>query len=453
MTRTRVQQTVMLRNSLLRPATTIRVTGYKHSAVAILAASLSYSQAEITLTNIPHIQDILILKSIFNSLGAKVELNQGRMTINTKNLCNFDVPESLSKQIHGAIYLIPMLLGRLGEVVIGACGGCQIGEQTELGKRPIEHMLDVLKTFSAEFKFVAGKLIGRTKGLKACKIDIMKYSDEKNMLTGPLVSGATKTALLAAIMAVDTGVTKILNPYPKCDVVELVNFIKKIGYIVHWQDNCITLTKRKFLQTPIHYHIMPDITQVITWISCAVYHRVAIKLVNLEVEKVKIALKDELISLAAMGIDLIWLDRALMIPKIQGKTIHQNFTITSTGIYSDHQPFFALMLLEAGKPSTIKEMVWKNRFDYAREMKKLGLDLRIENHHLMIHPSQSKESKQVLYATDLRAAAVLILAALRAPLYTYIVGCEHLIRGYDDFFSDLKKLDVNVSFIDEPVAE
>jgi UDP-N-acetylglucosamine 1-carboxyvinyltransferase len=159
--------------------------------------------------------------------------------------------------------------------------------------------------------------------------------------------------------------------------------------------------------------------------------------------EVEEGLGNELLLLDQMGVKLKFIGNQIKIVRpLKLKAI--NINVTSIGIYSDHQPFFALMLTKADKPSLITEKVWKSRFSYAEQLAKLGMKLEVNGNCLKITPSQPNATTTLLIAQDLRAAAVLVIAALKLETPVRIEGIDHLERGYDDFMEDLKRIGVDV---------
>lgn len=220
---------------------TVSVSGYKHAVTVILSATIINPNAVICLYNVPKINDVKYMSAIIENLGGQVKMTNISVKIDTDRITKYLVPEQLSRHIHGAVYFLPTILGRFGHVEIGNCGGCQIGENTVIGCRPIEHMLSVLEKFGTKFHVSQGKIIGDSPDFHSCTIDIMDYSSSNEVLTGPLVSGATKTAILAAA-AVKVGKTIILNPYPKPDVTELLTFLEVLGYGICYCENKIEIS-------------------------------------------------------------------------------------------------------------------------------------------------------------------------------------------------------------------
>lgn len=430
---------------------TFFISGFKHAITVIIACSISCPTSNFVIDNVPDIQDVDYLCRILNELGCYATFQKNRLILQTAGLHHAVVPRQWSQAIHGAIYLLPVLLGRMGYVDLGPCGGCQLGPSTALGNRPLQHMLSVLEKFGARFNLTEERLQGICEKYVGCEIDIMEFSTSSTHLTGPNVSGATKTALLAASLA--EGATTIHHPYPKCDVTELLSILTKCGYQIDIMPEKLTVTPPQYEKPNlVQHHLIADISQIITAICLAVMHDIKLRVFPLNAEAIQVALKPELAHLSNMGIVLHWQRDSLLIPANQTVTARE-ILVLSTTIYSDHQPFFALMLTRADKPSLIKEAVWHARFSYAIQLQKLGLDLRVERNTVTIYPSKIITPHEILYAHDLRSAAVLLLAALQAPAPINLSGISHLGRGYDTLFSNLQNLGAKLQWVGKANAQ
>lgn len=435
---------VKVEASKIKSDRNIEIKGFKHALVPIISASLGVS-GDVRIDNVPDIEDMRILKDIVEDLGGEALYNQGTFTISADSINKTLINPDLSQKIHGSIYLIPTLLGRMGKVEIGKTGGCQIGSKNSNGERPIHHMISILESFGATFKQIDDRLFGKILSFKACTVDIMDFSEREDLLTGPLVSGATKTAILASLF-VHKGKTVIKNPYRKPDVTDLLKFLIHCGWQIKDEGHTITIYHNTDQKTQKRDHfLISDIIEIITYISLSVYMEEPLTLNNITVYEAREALSPEINYLNNMNINLKWGHDTLHIPA-QSNIKSVNVDVTSEGIYSDSQPFFTLMLLNGDSESQIRETVWKNRFSYAEELSKLGFHTDVNRDTLRILPSKiySKKTDTQLYASDLRAAAVLILASLKSPSPIKINNINHLDRGYEDFVTSLKKLGANI---------
>ncbi|MFD1708574.1 hypothetical protein ACFSCZ_18025 [Siminovitchia sediminis] len=434
---------ILIKKSQLKSAS-INISGYKHAAVQLIAASVIHKNPVI-INNAPKILDTVVLAKIVEECGGKANFEGQVLSLNTQKLVKSKVPPNLSKQIHGSLYFLPALLARLGKVEFFKAGGCQIGNENDKGERPIEHMLSVMESFGAEF-FKDGEWIkGQCEQYRPTTIDILSYSDNPISPNGPYVSGATKTAILCA-MGCKEGTTRILNPYMKPDVVELLLFLKKCGYIVEFNKKEINITI-PISTFPCTYNLMSDISEMFTFIALSVHTRIPLQLKGVTVERAKKGLYAELELLEAMGIKLKWGNSSVFVEPVE-EIIAQNIQVTSTGIYSDHHPFFTLMLLKANGTSTIEEYVWRDRFKYIEGLKALGANIKRDCNLIEIKPSILLQSGKTLTANELRGAAVLILASLTISGTTIVKSVDHIIRGYENFFEKLELIGVKITFLE-----
>ena len=417
----------------------VPISGFKHSLVPILAASV-FVEDELVIENIPNIEDSKVLTQILTLLGGSITQTDNTLTVRAFDLNNRLISNHLMSKIHGSIYLIPSLLGKFGEINLGFSGGCQIGDQSHLGLRPTHHILNVLELFGANFEIVGDRIIGKCSRFKAAQIDIKNYWTDKRFTSGPLASGATKTALLAASTAL--GTTVIKNPYLKIDVLELIEFLKESGVQIEIENKAVVVEGRCNLNGS-HHKVIPDLIEIITFIACAVHLKTTLHLKIASKAKVCQGLMAEFQFLDQMGVELKWENEMLTIsPPAQLQSL--DLEVSPDGIYSDSHPFFALMLTSGKNLSTITEKVWKDRFFYARQLNRLGAELKIKHGILKISPKRPFRNNLTLKCNDLRSAAVLLLATLDIEGITILKDVEHLNRGYENLVSKLQNIGAHI---------
>lgn len=422
----------------------IQVNGYKHAMVQIIAASIALN-VPVSISNTPLTDDIYILKKIIESCGGFISIQGQQVSVNPQLISTTDINPNLSKLIHGSIYLMPAFAVRFGKFSFAEGGGCQIGDHNKGGRRPISHILSVMSKFGIMNQFfdhaIQGKLIHKKNEVT---IDIMQYSDTSGLATGALISGATKTAILCAIQ---TNKTRILNPYLKADVQDLLRFLIQLGFTVAISSNLIEIIRPDKLITlkVIVFELTECISEIITYIALAVHTHIQLNIKLKKVNLLKKLLAPELELLHKMEVKLKFHKEGI---RVIGGNRLKNTTIdvVHDGIQSDHHPFFTLMLLQADKKSKIREFVWKDRFSYANELIKLGANLLREENTLHIYPSSTFRGNLLLTAADTRAAAVLLLAALMSSDTVSIEGIHHLNRGYSTLISNLEKLGSDLTF-------
>ena len=426
----------------------ITVSGYKHASNLIIVAAILLPNVTFKLVNIPHVLDTTILLEILANLGAEINYIDNIIEINTTDLLNRRIDVDITQQVHGTLYLLPALLCRFGKVELGRCGGCPIGDLDNKGNsRPITHIIELLEQCGAVFEYQGDYISGTLEQMAIPDIiDIQDYSDESNELVGQLVSGATKTAILIAI-STKNKTSIIKNPYVKADVRELLLFLQSIGIEVEQTENELQIINRS-LKKEVTYKVMSDINEVFTYITLAVFHNIHLTLRNITVDKVKEAFIQECSVLQTMGIQLSWYDEQLVISK-NSEVLSRDIDIgqaEKNTVYADHQPFFALLLSIGDKPASITDRVWKKRFQYASELQKIGFQMQeSEEGTLNIVPGRNlNQTNQLLLGHDVRATALVIMAALKHESSMVVNGIHHLARGYSDFIGKLQSLGANI---------
>lgn len=216
----------------------VDVGGFKHATVPILAASLACS-LRVHLSNVPEIADVRVICEILKQMGCEIQYhleNKSLIVDTTKAHFPENLDAKLINSVHGTIYLIPAMTVRFGQSSIFHAGGCAIGSAT---KRPVHHILEALKILGSKvLKNADEETLSQDTSEFHCvetelplTIDVLKHLNLRDNPSGPCVSGFTKALIIAG-----AGLgrpLKIINYYPKRDVLELVEFLKTAGYRVN----------------------------------------------------------------------------------------------------------------------------------------------------------------------------------------------------------------------------
>ncbi|KLO29204.1 hypothetical protein ABH37_13930 [Mycobacterium haemophilum] len=424
----------------------VRVGGFKHALVTVIGAAV-VGRAPVTITNCPEIEETRVLGELLRRAGGLVTRRPGSLTLTLGGLRDEPLDPALAARIHGAVYLVPGLLARFGRVQLPPAGGCRIGDRPA-GGRPVDQYLAVLTRFGAHGQVTAdGALSVVADRLTGCEIDLREFMADPVLLSGPLYSGATKTAILAAAAA--HGTTRLHYPYPKPDVTELVRVLSAMGWSI-WRPDPTQLVIEgrpdRGEPRPVKHALISDLIEVVTWATAAVVTGGSIRLSGLTGGALAAGLAPEITLARQMG--LRWepdgTDAVVVGPTPPDRPV--NVTVASHGIYSDSQPFLTLLATLAPGLSHIRETVWQNRFSHVPELNRLGtrIDLigdaaRITGHHPPVRAAKR------LSAADLRGASALLLAALRPAGMTQLTGSHHLARGYQDLVGDLRRLGARIS--------
>ncbi|MFJ4656824.1 hypothetical protein ACIP5Y_36645 [Nocardia sp. NPDC088792] len=423
----------------------VRVAGFKHALVTVIGAAL-VGRAPIAIRNCPEIEDTRVLAEVLRRAGGRVTHGTGTLDLDLGELRDLPLDPLLTARIHGTAYLLPGLLARFGRVELPPTGGCRIGDRPA-GGRPVEQYLRVLTRFGAHGEISAdGTLSVTADRLTGCELDLREFMADPVLLSGPLYSGATKTAILAAAAA--QGTTRLHYPYPKPDVTELVRVLSRLGWTITRPgpaELVIEGRPDRGETRPVEHTLISDLIEVVTWATAAVLTGGSIRLTGLTGAALSTGLAPEIAVARDLG--LYWepdgADAVVIRPHQPSRPV--DVTVASHGIYSDSQPFLMLLATAAPGVSHIRETVWQQRFAHAGELNRLGTRIEVSGAMARItgdHPPVRGADR--LTATDLRGAAALLLGALRARGTTRITGTGHLVRGYRDLVGDLRRLGARI---------
>ena len=214
----------------------LSLDGYKHSMVQIIALTIALKMKTV-IVNPPIVSDTYVFIAIINELGGTAKIYNKRLFIDASTICNANIPFFLGKCIHGSMYLCPALLIALGKFEYYGSGGCQIGDSIDSHNRPFSHIASVIECFNHKISIESNRIIGNFgDNSDITELDIKNFSYSSEDLSGPLVGGATKTALL---LSVNKQKFIIKNPYLKTDVYDMIDFLRLIGKKIDISDNSI----------------------------------------------------------------------------------------------------------------------------------------------------------------------------------------------------------------------
>ena len=428
----------------------IAVSGFKHSATMFLAAA-PLLPSPLQIENFPKITDVLGMVECLQYLGCDIRLENNKLTIDSRNLSNREIPFGLTKYLHGPLYFLPSLAIRLGSFRIGPLGGCRIGDPAVDGERPTKHVLEVLRHFGAraENQSDGGFYVKwAEKDLADITLDVQKWSTDPKALSGPLISGVTKTAVLAAI-GLKSGVTTILNPDLRSETQLLIDTCITAGWDIEQGSHHIKIfSYREESRPPVSVQIPSDLIEILTYIALAVCSNQTASITITPSTNVERDLAPEMLLLSKMGVKVLQKGTELLVSPCPP---HRAFKLRAgpPGIYSDSQPFFALMATTCDGVSVIRDNVWRNRFDYVNGLREMGLNIFQDKNDgtIAISPGPLNTTELTISGGDLRSTAVLTIAASSRTGVTFLRGAHMLARGYEDLPGKLRGCGVGVEII------
>jgi len=402
----------------------VKVSGAKNSILPLMCASL-LSGSQIKLTNVPLLNDVKVLNDIINKLGRNSHLENYELTFDyVENLAVYN--ETISEdanRIRYSVLLLGTILAVKGRVKLPLPGGCSFSD------RPIDIHLDGLKQLGAEIKEEDGFLIAEAKRLIGTDMT----------LRFPSV-GATENLLIASVLA--EGVTYLRNIAKEPEIVDLINFLNKLGAQIEFispSEVKVTGVKELTAADTIQYEILPDRIEAATFfILGALAAEDYIIVENLRIEHSLSFLN----TAQELGVKFEILDpNTVKVYKIN--TLEPVYVETGVypGLATDIQPMLAVLLSQADGVSTIKDSIYPTRFQYGQELNKMNGNIEFIESGITIK-GESNFSGSEVFSHDLRGGAAVLLAALIANGKTEIDNTYQIFRGYSQLKEKLESLGV-----------
>ena len=396
---------------------TIRVSGSKNATLPILASTI-LTNKKVIIKNVPIVKDVETMAKLLVTIGSAVKFNKKRKKIEifNKKLLKTFAPYHLLKTMRAGILVLGPLLAKYRIAKVSLPGGCAIGS------RPVDIHLDALKKMGAKIKIKDGYIhASAKKGLKGCVIRFPKIS-----------VGATENILIAACIA--KGKTKLRNCAIEPEIVDLINFLKKLGCKINKiGKRNINITGVEKLKSTVH-KIIFDRIEVGTYIIAAALTKGYLKIKNINPK----IISTEINFLKKMGVEIIKKKNYLIVSR--SKKL-KNIDITTEpypGFPTDLQAQIMVLMTKAEGVSTIKENIFENRFMHVSELKRMGAKIETKGNKAKVF-GKSKLNGAELMATDLRASVCLVLAGLVSTNKTVINRIYHLDRGYEKIEKKLSK--------------
>lgn len=408
------------------------VEGSKIASIPILCASL-LTQEKVAIQNIPIMMDQSIILENLKAWGSEIKIEENSVEILNKEISLKDQVDL--NLIHGTLYFIPTLLMRLRKISFPVSfGGCDIGT------RPIDHIFQIMKLFGAEIHedIEKGVVDAELKNTPhAITLDFNELYGTKN---NKYVSGATKTALVMAVMA--KGTTVIKGAYWRRPIKELCDFLNCIGADIH-----ADLKKREIIVHGVeklhggNYTLGCDRIVIGTIMSALAILKGEIEIKNASLSE----MDEELNVYKEMGIELM--DNKDHNSIFASCKKNKPVKIDTEEIDTDIAPMIIASCVTADGTSYLRESVWENRFLYLQEMVKFGVEYSVlDNSSVSIHGGAKLHPSEVR-SPDLRGAAALSLLALSINGPCKITNAQHLHRGYVDFVKTLNSLNANIGWL------
>ena len=407
----------------------VEIGGAKNAALAILAAAIMTDET-VTIENLPNVRDINVLLQAIAEIGAMVDrIDAHTVKINGSFIKDVTVDNEFIRRIRASYYLIGALLGKYKKAEVALPGGCDIGS------RPIDLHIKGFRAMGAEVDIAHGLVIAEAEKLNGTHIYLDKVS-----------VGATINIMMAASMA--EGKTVIENAAKEPHVVDVANFLNSMGANIRGAGTDVIRIVGVEKLHKTEYSVIPDQIEAGTFMFAAAATQGDVMVKNV----IPKHLESITAKLEEMGVEVTEYDDSIRVRR-EGPLNKCNIkTMPHPGFTTDMQPQIAVLLSIANGTSIINESVWDNRFRYIEELKRMGAQISVDG-RLAVIEGVDHLSAAPVKATDLRAGAAMIIAALCAQGTSEVEDIQHIERGYENIEEKFRNLgaDINRVHIAEPV--
>jgi UDP-N-acetylglucosamine 1-carboxyvinyltransferase len=405
---------------------TVRVSGAKNAALPCMAAAL-LTDEPVILENIPQVRDIQTTRNLLAAMGAEVELGYGRAqhrtTIHCKNLASPEASYELVKTMRASTLVLGPLVARCGRARVSLPGGCAIGQ------RPIDLHINGLELLGAKIKQEHGYVEATATRLRGAEIVFDKIT-----VTG------TEDLLMAATLS--DGETILQNAAREPEVVDLADLLNKMGAKIEGAGTSTIRIKGVSKLKGARHRIIPDRIEAGTFLIAG-----ALTGGDLNIAGCDPAHLDAILSkLKEAGVKTKSTADSVRVMGDNPFTAADLNTEEYPGFPTDMQAQFMALATQAEGTSIVTENIFENRFMHAQELVRMGANIKIEGHRAIVRGKTPLSAAAVL-ASDLRASASLVLAALVADGETIIDRVYHIDRGYEKIEEKLKAVGAQIKRI------
>ena len=399
----------------------IDCSGAKNAALPVIAASI-LSSDDITLKNLPYLQDITTMFELIGSMGADISLDEKmNFKLNTSNLSNLEARYELVKTMRASILVLGSLVAKYGYAKIALPGGCAIGS------RPVNYHLKALEKLGAEISLNNGYIEAKAKKLIGACIEF----------EGVTVTG-TENLMMAASLA--EGLTILTNVAKEPEISDLADFLNSMGAKISGAGTDEIRIEGVEELTGTTFKIPADRIEAGTYLVAAAITngKITIK----KIDPTRMGSIIETLQKAGADVNLNENSISLDMTKNAIKPV-DIVTAPFPGFPTDMQAQFTVLNCIGHGESSVKETIFENRFMHVQELNRMGTDITINGTTALINGVDSISGAQVM-ATDLRASASLILAGLIAKGETIVDRIYHIDRGYERIEEKLSNLGAEI---------
>ncbi len=408
----------------------VRASGAKNAVLPMLAGTVLTARKCI-IRGAPRLRDVTVMSDILRLLGAEVHWatvpgQEPALVVDPSRLVNYQVEESLTREMRSSIFLMGPLLGRMGRVRVAYPGGCAIGP------RPIDLHLRGLAALGARIREKFGFIYAEAPRLVGTEIH----------LDFPSV-GATENIMMAAVLA--EGTTVIRNAAKEPEIVDLQNFLNGMGARIKGAGTDVIRIEGTDRLGGTEHQVIPDRIEVGTFLVAAAITGGELVIENVipeHVESVCAKLRETGCQVGEEGCGRLRI-RAPRRPKAVDIK-----TLPYPGFPTDMQPQMMALMCVADGTSVITETVFENRFKQAEELRRMSANIKTDGRTAVVK-GVAALSGATVEVSDLRSGAALVLAGLVAEGITRVEGVHHVDRGYECFEEKLRAVGARIKRVSD----
>lgn len=397
----------------------VRASGAKNSVLPLMFSTLLCDGTH-EFSNVPKLADVESACKLLGELGAKCSHDGDKLTIETSKAPSTEARYDLVRKMRASVLSLGPLLARYGEAYVSLPGGCAIGT------RPIDLHIEAMKAMGADIEIkngyvrASGKLVGGS------------------ILFDITTVGGTENALMAAVLA--DGVTYIENAAKEPEVVDLAEYLIKMGANIEGAGTSIIKVTGVKSLTPAKHSVIPDRIEAGTLLIAGAITGGKVKVENCVPEHLEAMVS----KLRESGFSINTDENSLEVEECSEWKGVDLTTTPHPGFPTDLQAQFMALMTQAKGSSVITESIFENRFMHVPELSRLGANIQPKTRVAIVKEAEESLMGAPVMATDLRASASLVLAGLVAKGETHVKRVYHLDRGYDKLEDKLRSLGADI---------
>jgi UDP-N-acetylglucosamine 1-carboxyvinyltransferase len=394
----------------------VRIAGAKNAALPALAATL-LTDEPVELRNLPQVRDVRTMLRVLERLGATaVDRGAGATRVQAERITSFEAPYDLVKTMRASILALGPLVARHGRARVSLPGGCAIGE------RPVNYHIEALREMGAAVEVTHGYVEARAETLSGATITFPRQT-----VTG------TENLMMAAALA--RGTTVLHNCAREPEVTDLAELLTRMGASIEGAGSDRIVIEGRERLSGAEHTVIPDRIEAGTYIVAAALAGDDVEIEGCRPRHLEAVLR----QIAATGVPIEIEEDRLRVKRPERILPRDLRTATYPGFPTDMQAQYMVLASQAHGSSLVTETIFERRFMHVSELERMGAEIRIQGSASLVVGPSRLSGAQVM-ATDLRASACLVLAALVADGVTVIERIYHLDRGYEAMEQKLSAL-------------